>query len=115
MGDQDWLEQVVTNLIGNAIKFTPEAGQVVVGARQSKDEIVVEVRDTGIGIPADSLDRIFTKFYRVPHRTGEQPEGTGLGLYIARQIIKAHAGRIWAESTVGQGSTFRFTLPCGGI
>ncbi len=115
IGDHDWLQQVVTNLIGNAIKFTPEEGQVVVGARQSGDEIVVEVRDTGIGIPADSLDRIFTKFYRVPHRAGEQPEGTGLGLHIAQQIIKAHGGRIWAESTVGQGSTFRFTLPYGDV
>jgi signal transduction histidine kinase len=57
------------------------------------------------------LDRIFTKFYRVPHRAGERPEGTGLGLHIAQQIIKAHGGHIWAESTFGQGSTFRFTLP----
>jgi signal transduction histidine kinase/GAF domain-containing protein len=111
IGDQDWLEQVVTNLIGNAIKFTPEEGQVVVGVRQSKHEIMVEVTDTGIGIPADALDRIFTKFYRAPHGAGERPEGTGLGLYIAQQIIKAHGGRIWAESTLGQGSTFRFTLP----
>jgi PAS domain S-box-containing protein len=111
IGDQEWLQQVVTNLIGNAIKFTPEEGQVVIGARQAEGEIVVEVRDTGIGIPADALDQIFTKFYRVPHRAGEQPEGTGLGLHIAQQIIKAHGGRIWAESTLGQGSTFRFTLP----
>ncbi len=111
IGDQDLLQQVVTNLIGNAIKFTPKAGQVVIGARGSQDEIMVEVRDTGIGISADSLDRIFTKFYRAPHTAGEQPEGSGLGLYIARQIIEAHGGRIWAESALGQGSTFRFTLP----
>lgn len=112
-GDRDWLEQVVTNLLGNAIKFTPEAGRVVIGARQSNSEVMVEVSDTGIGIPADSLDRIFTKFYRVPHRTGERSTGTGLGLHIARQIVEAHGGRIWVESALGQGSTFRFALPCG--
>ncbi len=111
-GDRHWLDQVVTNLIGNAIKFTPEGGRVTVGARQSDGEILVEVSDTGIGIPPDSLDRIFTKFYRVPDEAGERPEGTGLGLHIAKKIVEAHGGRIWAESTLGEGSTFRFTLPC---
>jgi len=110
-GDRDWLEPVVTNLVGNAIKFTPEGGRVTISARQSAGEILVEVSDTGIGIPKESLDRIFTKFYRVPDETDQHPEGTGLGLHIARQIVEAHGGRIWAESSVGQGSTFRFTLP----
>jgi len=111
-GDRSWLEQVVTNLVGNAIKFTPEGGRVTVRASQSNGEILVEVSDTGIGIPADSLDRIFTKYYRVPDESGERPEGTGLGLHIAKKIVEAHGGRIWAESTLGEGSTFRFTLPC---
>jgi signal transduction histidine kinase len=111
IGDEDWLEQVVTNLVGNAIKFTPAGGRVTVSARPSGAEILVEVSDTGIGIPADSLDRIFTKYYRVPDKGGERIEGTGLGLHIAKHIVEAHGGRIWVESTVGQGSTFRFTLP----
>ncbi|UCC87563.1 MAG: GAF domain-containing protein [Anaerolineales bacterium] len=110
-GDRDWLEQVATNLIGNAIKFTPEGGRVTVAARRSNGEIVVEISDTGTGIPADSLERIFIKFYRVPEGEGGRPDGTGLGLHIARKIVEAHGGRIWAESSVGQGSTFRFTLP----
>jgi PAS domain S-box-containing protein len=110
-GDQTWLEHVVTNLVDNAIKFSPEGGQVAVGASQSDGEILVEVRDTGVGIPPESLDQIFEKFYRVPDETGERPEGTGLGLHIAREIVEAHGGRIWAESAPGEGSVFRFVLP----
>lgn len=112
IGDEGWLEQVITNLVGNAIKFTPEGGTVRIGARQSNGELVVEVSDTGPGIPADALDKIFTKFYRVVDDSSERPEGTGLGLHIARQIVELHGGRIWAESCVGQGSTFWFALPC---
>jgi NtrC-family two-component system sensor histidine kinase KinB len=112
-GDPGWLEQVVTNLVGNAIKFTPEGGRVRIGAQQSKNEVLVEVSDTGIGIPNDALDRIFDKFYQVSDGRSEEYEGTGLGLHIAKQIVELHDGRIWAESTIGQGSTFRFTLPCG--
>jgi len=111
-GDGGWLEQVVTNLIGNAVKFTPAGGQVTVSARHSGGEVVTEVRDTGIGIPADLLERIFDKYYRVPGIGGEQVEGTGLGLHIAKRIVEGHGGRIWAESILGQGSVFRFTLPC---
>jgi two-component system phosphate regulon sensor histidine kinase PhoR len=113
VGDQGWLEQAATNLVGNAIKFTPEGGRVKVSAQQSNGEALVEVSDTGIGIPADALDRVFDKFYRVPHENDERSEGTGLGLHIARQIVELHDGRIWAESTLGAGSTFRFILPCG--
>ena len=112
-GDRDWLEQVVSNLVSNAIKFTPEGGQVCLAARQQDGDILVEVSDTGIGIPADSLELIFSKFYRVPDEGEERPGGTGLGLHIAKQVVEAHGGRIWAESTAGQGSTLRFTLPIG--
>jgi two-component system phosphate regulon sensor histidine kinase PhoR len=112
-GDRGWLEQVATNLVGNAIKFTPEGGKVRISAQQSNDQVLVEVSDTGIGIPADALDRIFDKFYRVPHESGERSEGTGLGLHIAKQIVELHDGRILAESNVGEGSTFWFMLPCG--
>jgi PAS domain S-box-containing protein len=113
VGDSDWLEQVVTNLIGNAIKYTSEWGQVTILARQSEGDMLVEIRDTGMGIPPDSLDKVFTKYYRVPDEGGGRPDGTGLGLHIAKQIVEAHGGRIWVESTAGEGSTFRFTLPCG--
>jgi len=112
-GDPGWLEQVVTNLVGNAIKFTANGGKVRIGARGSNSEVLVEVSDTGVGIPDAALDRIFDKFYQVPDASGEGYEGTGLGLHTARQIVELHDGRIWAESTIGQGSTFRFTLPCG--
>jgi PAS domain S-box-containing protein len=115
VGDDGWLEQVATNLIGNAVKFTPAGGQITVSARRSGDEVVAEVKDTGIGIPTDLLERIFDKYYRVPGASGEQVEGTGLGLHIAKRIVEAHSGRIWAESTLGQGSVFRFTLPCCGM
>jgi len=110
-GDPGWLEQVVTNLVGNAIKFTAEGGRVRIGARRSDGEVLVEVSDTGIGIPDDMLDRVFDKFYQVPGAGDEEYEGTGLGLHIAKQIVELHGGRIWVESTLGQGSTFRFTLP----
>jgi two-component system phosphate regulon sensor histidine kinase PhoR len=112
-GDRDWLEQVVTNLVGNAIKFTVEGGQVALTACQLDGEVLVEVKDTGIGIPADALQHVFDKFYRVSDEAGGRPEGTGLGLHIARQVVEAHGGRIWAESQVGEGSVFRFTLPAG--
>lgn len=112
-GDPAWLEQVVTNLVGNAIKFTPKGGRVTIGARASPNEVLVEVSDTGVGIPDAALDRIFDKFYQVPNASDQRYEGTGLGLHIAKQIVERHDGRIWAESTLGQGSTFRFTLPPG--
>ena len=86
---------------------------MIVGAQQSNAEVLVEVSDTGIGIPAGSLDQIFTKFYRVPDQGETRPEGTGLGLHISRRIVEAHGGRIWAESTMGEGSTFWLALPCG--
>ena len=107
------VEQVCTNLLGNALKFTPRGGQVTVAARELPTEILVEVRDSGMGIPAGHLDRIFDRFYRVPMPAGEEVEGTGLGLSICKAIVEEHGGRIWVTSTLGQGSTFSFTLPKG--
>jgi two-component system, OmpR family, phosphate regulon sensor histidine kinase PhoR len=101
--------QVVTNLVHNAIKFTPKKGTVTVSAASGDDQVVVSVADTGIGIAADDLPRIFERFYKADHaRSGG---GTGLGLAIARHIVEAHGGRIWAQSMEGQGSTFYFALP----
>jgi NtrC-family two-component system sensor histidine kinase KinB len=111
IGDDRWLEQVVTNLVGNAIKFTPEGGRVTVSGEVEGPEVLIEIADTGPGIPAEALELIFSKFYRVSNVATRAAEGTGLGLYIARKAVESHGGRIWVESTVGEGSTFRFALP----
>jgi two-component system, OmpR family, phosphate regulon sensor histidine kinase PhoR len=103
------MEQVLVNLIHNAVKFTPPGGEIILQAESAPGEVRFAVRDTGIGIPADEASRIFERFYRVDKsRTGS---GTGLGLSIAKHIVEAHKGRIGAESMEGQGSTFVFTLP----
>ena len=112
-GDSDRLIQVVTNVLSNAMKFTPAGGAVhiAVGRHDGRDEILVRISDTGIGIPASDLDMIFEKFRRSGDTLTSTIDGTGLGLAIARQIVDHHGGRIWAESAQGKGSTFSFTLP----
>jgi signal transduction histidine kinase len=103
--------QVLANLLGNALKFTPAAGSIAVRVQRVRDEVCTTVTDTGVGIPADKLEAIFGRFLQVRRH---DHRGTGLGLYISKCIIQGHGGRIWAESTVGRGSTFTFTLPvCG--
>ena len=103
------LEQVLVNLIHNAVKFTRRGGSVTLSAREDGRSVVFAVRDTGVGIPADDLPRIFERFYRVDKsRAGS---GTGLGLSIAKHIVEAHGGKIWAESRQGEGSTFYFRIP----
>ncbi|HLF73264.1 MAG TPA: ATP-binding protein [Anaerolineales bacterium] len=107
--DAQRLEQVLVNLVHNAIKFTRPGGEVVLSAGAEEGFVQFAVRDTGAGIPADEVARIFERFYRVDRsRTGS---GTGLGLSIAKHIIEAHGGRIWAESIEGRGSTFLFSIP----
>ncbi|HZU86023.1 MAG TPA: ATP-binding protein [Anaerolineaceae bacterium] len=107
--DPERVEQVLVNLLHNAIKFTPQGGEIYVGARPDKGTIVFSVRDTGVGMDAEALPRIFERFYKADRsRAGG---GTGLGLSIARHIIEAHNGRIWATSEIGKGSTFYFSLP----
>ena len=107
--DQPRLEQVLVNLIHNAVKFTRPGGEVILSAQTEGDVVRFIVRDTGVGIPADDLERIFERFYKADRaRSGG---GTGLGLSIARHIVEAHGGRIWAESEEGRGSTFYFTIP----
>jgi signal transduction histidine kinase len=107
--DDQRVVQVLTNLIGNAVKFADRGGRVVVSAVPSGDEVLVSVADNGPGIPAADLPHVFTRFYR--SRRTARTKGTGLGLAIAEGIVRAHGGRIWVESTVGEGSTFHFTLP----
>jgi two-component system phosphate regulon sensor histidine kinase PhoR len=109
LADAERVQQVVTNLVHNAIKFTPAGGSITVSAERQGDEVVISVRDTGVGINADDLTRIFERFYKADRaRSGG---GTGLGLAIAKHIVRGHGGHIWAESVEGQGSTFHFTLP----
>ena len=107
--DSQRLEQVLVNLIHNAVKFTRAGGEVALHAEAGIGEVRFAVRDTGIGIPEEDVTRIFERFYRVDKsRAGS---GTGLGLSIAKHIVEAHNGRIWAESVEGRGSTFYFTIP----
>ncbi len=113
-GDGDRLVQVVTNILSNAVKFTPTGGAIQVAVCQLSApvaQIVVEISDTGIGIPATDLELIFERFHRSDDKVTAGIEGTGLGLAITRQIVEHHGGRIWAASTHGKGSTFTFTLP----
>ena len=106
--DRQRVQQVLGNLIGNALKFTPQGGNVTVCAIVGADEAELSVADTGPGIPLEQLARVFGRYVRSP---GELRRGSGLGLYIAKGIVEAHGGRIRAESRPGVGSTFRFTLP----
>lgn len=109
--DRRWLEHVITNLVGNAIKFTPEGGQIWVRIQRRPSDVVVRVIDSGVGIPPEEQKKLFSKFYQVDSSATRQAGGAGLGLYIARLIVEAHGGRIWVESQVGKGSAFSFSLP----
>lgn len=105
------IEQVITNLITNALKFTPSQGSINVSVSRKGSFIFVEVKDSGVGIPKESLQIIFDRFRQVSTTHDAQTKGIGLGLAIAKEIIAQHSGRIWAESEPGKGSTFTFTLP----
>ncbi len=110
--DHDRLNQVLTNLIGNALQYTPQGGKVTVRAAQVGDEVQVSVTDTGVGIANEHLAQIFDRFYRVDKSRSRAGGGSGIGLTIARFLVEAHGGRIRAESPgPGEGSTFTFTLP----
>src|SRR5579875_3608565 len=108
--DPDRIVQVLTNLLGNAIKFSPENGTVWLSAAREGGTVVIRVRDQGRGIPSEKLEVIFERFQQVDASDAREKGGAGLGLAICRSIIQQHGGRIWAESTPGQGSTFLFTL-----
>jgi two-component system sensor histidine kinase VicK len=113
--DPDRIRQVLRNLLDNAVKYSPDGGLVITRGQCDEDEIVVSVADQGVGISPEHLNRLFDKFFRVDSGRGHHVVGSGLGLPISRTIVEAHGGRIWAESKVGQGSTFHFTLPLDGI
>jgi two-component system, OmpR family, phosphate regulon sensor histidine kinase PhoR len=112
-GNRDQIEQVLVNLVDNAIKYTGEGGSVHVAAEREGETVTVRIRDTGIGIMSEDLPRIFERFYRVDKARSRQSGGTGLGLSIVRHIIEAHGGTVSVESEYGRGSTFSFRLPAG--
>jgi signal transduction histidine kinase len=109
--DGQRIEQVLTNLIDNAVKYSPDGGLVVVRGEQRAAEVVISVVDQGIGIAPEDLNKLFERFFRASPDRRRRIVGTGLGLPIAEAIVRAHGGRIWAESVVGSGTTLSFTLP----
>lgn len=110
-GDSDRIRQVLSNLISNAIKYSPNGGEVSISVVEEDTEVSVSVADRGMGIPPEAQEKLFTKFYRVDNASTRKIGGTGLGLAIVKEIIETHGGHIWLESVVGEGSKFFFTLP----
>jgi two-component system, OmpR family, phosphate regulon sensor histidine kinase PhoR len=110
IGDENKIHSMITNLINNAIKFTPDGGQITVTAFQNDNMLVIKVTDSGMGIPKNDLTKIFGRFYRV-HRPGKEIQGTGLGLAIVKEVILRHDGRIDVESEIDKGTTFTVYLP----
>jgi signal transduction histidine kinase len=110
-GDENRLREVLNNLVGNAVKYSPQGGNIWIGGRVERDGVTVYVADQGIGIPPEEQDRVFDRFYRVDSMVRRQTQGTGLGLYLVKAIVEAHGGRVWMESVPGRGSIFMFSLP----
>jgi signal transduction histidine kinase len=109
--DPERVHQVIFNLVDNAVRFTPEGGEVRIEARRHDGTVEVSVADTGVGIPPEALPRLFERFYRVDSSRARGDGGTGIGLAIARSVVEAHGGTIRAESAPGHGSIFTFDLP----
>ncbi|MGH2492839.1 MAG: ATP-binding protein [Candidatus Limnocylindria bacterium] len=115
VGDRDRIEQVLENLVGNAIKYTPGGGRIEMSLHVNGANAVVSVRDEGIGIAPGEVEKIFGLFYRSPDPRADHVGGLGLGLYISREIVSRHHGRLWAERNVGAGTTFHVTLPLARV
>ena len=112
LGDGDRLAQVFTNLVDNALKFTPANGQVTLSAKFAGGWLEFEVTDSGVGVESEALPRLFDRFYQVdPSRARNESHGAGLGLAIAREIVQAHGGKIGVRSSAGHGTTFTIRLP----
>ena len=106
--DRNALHDILINLLSNAFKFTADGGRISIHAGPRDESVLLEIKDTGMGIPEDKLQMIFDEFYQVE---GGKHGGTGLGLAIAKRLVEEHGGNIWVESQLGKGSTFYFTLP----
>ena len=113
-GDENYLAQLLVNLIDNAIKFTPSSGSITIAADSKEDKLHISVEDTGIGIPENLIPNLFQRFYQIDASTTRRYSGTGLGLYICKNIVEAHKGEIWVESEEGNGTKFHITLPFNG-
>ncbi|KMK92667.1 ATP-binding protein [Rossellomorea marisflavi] len=111
LGDGDKLTQAFTNLISNAVKYSPDGGDVTILMKEKEDRISIEIRDEGLGIPEEAIGKLFTKFYRIDNSDRRKIGGTGLGLTIVKEIIEAHGGSVTVSSELGKGSTFTVTLP----
>ncbi|MBI5653536.1 MAG: HAMP domain-containing histidine kinase [Chloroflexi bacterium] len=109
--DRDRLALILTNLISNALKFSPRGGTITIGARVDAHEIIVSVRDQGLGISREEQTRVFERFYQSSDPLTRQHNGLGLGLAVVKVLVESHRGRIWVESAPNQGSVFHFTLP----
>jgi signal transduction histidine kinase len=114
MGDRDRIARVVHSLLDNAVRFSPRGGAIEVRVERGELEARVSVADHGLGIPLDRQARIFERYYRAHAGTPEDYGGLGLSLDLSREIVTRHGGRIWFESTPGEGSTFHFSLPAAG-
>ncbi len=110
-GAKEYLQEAFTNILANAVKYTPCNGKIDIRVNNKGNTILIQVKDTGIGIPKDELPRIFDEFYRASNAKEVEKDGTGLGLSIAKQVVQRHNGKIWAESEEGKGSTFNIILP----
>jgi PAS domain S-box-containing protein len=113
LGDRDRLEQVLGNLMENAVKYSPEGSEILVSVDDRGDQMVTSIADRGIGIPTDEIGQVFERFHRGRQVSSTNYGGLGLGLYITKQIVERHGGTIWVESREGQGTTFSFSLPVG--
>ncbi|MET3558626.1 two-component system sensor histidine kinase VicK [Streptococcus rupicaprae] len=109
--DTDKISQVVDNIVNNAIKYSPDGGNITISMKTTENQLIISIADEGLGIPKSDLSKIFDRFYRVDKARSRAQGGTGLGLAIAKEIIKAHQGFIWAKSDYGKGSTFTMVLP----
>jgi signal transduction histidine kinase len=109
--DRERIEEVILNLLDNAVKYSPKGRRIRVSGQVTGEEVIVHVVDVGQGIPLREQERIFERFQRVDNASTRRTQGAGLGLYICRAIVEAHGGRIWVHSELGEGSTFSFSLP----
>jgi signal transduction histidine kinase len=109
--DEEKIRLAVQNLIENAIHYTPQGGRVTASVSHDTKEVMLQVQDTGMGIPENQKARVFEKFFRASNAKTVDTEGSGLGLYLVNNIIQAHGGKVWFTSEEGKGSTFAFTLP----